>query len=272
MTAVTVLGSVSGAPGVTTAVLALAMAWPPERSLLLVELAASGGDLATWLDLPPAPSSVTAATEGRRELSAATLWGHTLPLPGLGRVRVLAAPPGAEQAVAARRRLLDAGLDRALAGLTDTDVLVDVGRIAAGTAASDLPAGPLLVVARPQVSDVRHLLHRPAAAEPARLLLVGDVPYGPGEVADATRMPVGAVLPHDEGAAGALTGTADHSSSKSLYAHDPDGIEFEVAWFVPADKLDDGVLEARRGISRLDLAAEFERYGDGTVGGLAGVT
>jgi len=206
VTAVTVLGSVSGAPGVTTAVLALAMAWPPERSLLLVELAASGGDLATWLDLPPAPSSVTAATEGRRELSAATLWGHTLPLPGLGRVRVLAAPPGAEQAVAARRRLLDAGLDRALAGLTDTDVLVDVGRIAAGTAASDLPAGPLLVVARPQVSDVRHLLHRPAAAEPARLLLVGDVPYGPGEVADATRMPVGAVLPHDEGAAGALTG------------------------------------------------------------------
>lgn len=71
--------------------------------------------------------------------------------------------------------------------------------------------------------------------------------------------------------AGALTGTADHSSSKSLYAHDPDGIELEVAWFVRADKLDDGVLEARKGVSRLDLAAEFERYGAGTVGGLARV-
>src|SRR3954462_2977932 len=37
--------------------------------------------------------------------------------------------------------------------------------------------------------------------------------------------------------AGALVGASDHSTTKSLYAKDPDGIEFEVAWVVPADRL-----------------------------------
>lgn len=73
-------------------------------------------------------------------------------------------------------------------------------------------------------------------------------------------------------AAGALTGTSDHSTSKSLYGQDPDGLEFEVAWFVPHNQLDAGVLEGRKGISRLDLEAELERYGASTVGGLAGAS
>jgi catechol-2,3-dioxygenase len=68
--------------------------------------------------------------------------------------------------------------------------------------------------------------------------------------------------------AGALSGASDHSSSKSLYGKDPDGMEFEVAWFVPTDKLDEVVLDGRKGISRLDLDAELERYGAGTVGGV----
>jgi catechol-2,3-dioxygenase len=72
--------------------------------------------------------------------------------------------------------------------------------------------------------------------------------------------------------AGALSGATDHSTSKSLYGKDPDGIEFEVAWFVPADQLDDAALERRKGISHLDLDAELERYGASTVGGLAGPT
>src|ERR1700691_915440 len=35
-------------------------------------------------------------------------------------------------------------------------------------------------------------------------------------------------------AAGALVGESDHRVSKSLYAKDPSGIEFEVLWRVPA--------------------------------------
>ena len=36
-------------------------------------------------------------------------------------------------------------------------------------------------------------------------------------------------------AAGALVGESDHGVSKSLYAKDPNGIEFEVMWRVPAE-------------------------------------
>ena len=45
-------------------------------------------------------------------------------------------------------------------------------------------------------------------------------------------------------AKGALVGASDHGTTKSLYAHDPDGIEFEVAWVIPADLLDADALVA----------------------------
>ena len=68
--------------------------------------------------------------------------------------------------------------------------------------------------------------------------------------------------------AGALVGASDHGTTKSLYGHDPDGIEFEIAWLVPADRIDAGAVEARRRIGRLDLAAELARYGAETRGGV----
>src|SRR2546423_13060964 len=43
---------------------------------------------------------------------------------------------------------------------------------------------------------------------------------------------------------GALVGASDHSTTKALYARDPDGIEFEVSWLLPAELVDDDVLEA----------------------------
>lgn len=66
----------------------------------------------------------------------------------------------------------------------------------------------------------------------------------------------------------ALAGMSDHSTTKSLYGHDPDGLEFEVAWVVPADQLDAAVLAGRATIRPLDLAREIERYGATTPGGL----
>ncbi|MEV1016081.1 MULTISPECIES: VOC family protein [unclassified Micromonospora] len=69
-------------------------------------------------------------------------------------------------------------------------------------------------------------------------------------------------------AAGALAGTSDHGTTKSLYGQDPDGLEFEVVWLVPADLLDDATLAARKRIGRLDLAAERQRYGGQTRGGV----
>jgi catechol 2,3-dioxygenase-like lactoylglutathione lyase family enzyme len=68
--------------------------------------------------------------------------------------------------------------------------------------------------------------------------------------------------------AGALVGASDHGTTKSLYAIDPDGLEFEVAWVVPADLLDDQAREARKRIGRLDLEREKRRYGADTRGGV----
>jgi catechol-2,3-dioxygenase len=69
-------------------------------------------------------------------------------------------------------------------------------------------------------------------------------------------------------AAGSLVGSSDHGTTKSLYAKDPDGIEFEVAWIVPADQLDEAILDSRKGIRPLDIPAEIDRFGATTRGGV----
>jgi catechol-2,3-dioxygenase len=68
--------------------------------------------------------------------------------------------------------------------------------------------------------------------------------------------------------AGALGGSSDHSTTKSLYGHDPDGLEFEIAWIVPADRLDEAALAGRSSIRPLDLDREIARYGADTPGGV----
>jgi catechol-2,3-dioxygenase len=68
--------------------------------------------------------------------------------------------------------------------------------------------------------------------------------------------------------AGALTGASDHGTTKALYAQDPDGLEFEVSWLVPADRLTPDAEEARSRIGRLDLSREIARYGAQTRGGV----
>jgi catechol 2,3-dioxygenase-like lactoylglutathione lyase family enzyme len=69
-------------------------------------------------------------------------------------------------------------------------------------------------------------------------------------------------------AAGALVGASDHGTTKSLYGRDPNGLEFEIVWLIPADLLDDAALAARTRIGPLDIAAEKARYGGSTRGGV----
>ncbi|MGW0659590.1 VOC family protein [Streptodolium elevatio] len=70
--------------------------------------------------------------------------------------------------------------------------------------------------------------------------------------------------------AGALVGAGDHGTTKALYAKDPDGMEFEVSWLLPADLITADVLaEARsKPTQSLDIAKEKARYGGGTKGGI----
>lgn len=55
--------------------------------------------------------------------------------------------------------------------------------------------------------------------------------------------------------AGSLVGESDHGVSKSLYARDIDGIEFEIMWAVPREHWTNLAMTAR-----LDLPAELARW------------
>lgn len=64
---------------------------------------------------------------------------------------------------------------------------------------------------------------------------------------------------------GALVGQSDHGTTTSLYTVDPDGIESEICWIVPADLLTPDITI---GTVPLDLDAQIERYGAQTRGGV----
>jgi catechol-2,3-dioxygenase len=70
---------------------------------------------------------------------------------------------------------------------------------------------------------------------------------------------------------GALVGASDHVTTKSLYAQDPDGLELEVCWVLPADVLTPDIVDQARTDPRprpLDLEAEKARFGAHTRGGV----
>ncbi|WP_392544281.1 VOC family protein [Oryzobacter telluris] len=57
---------------------------------------------------------------------------------------------------------------------------------------------------------------------------------------------------------GALGGESSHGATKSLYAQDPDGNEFEVMWMLPRDTW--GEYENSAPVERLDLSAEVTTW------------
>ncbi len=68
-------------------------------------------------------------------------------------------------------------------------------------------------------------------------------------------------------AAGALVGSSNHGTTKSLYGKDPDGLEFEIVWIIPADLLTPADRD-HAGVTRLDLDAELAKYGPDTRSGV----
>ncbi len=106
-----------------------------------------------------------------------------------------------------------------------------------------------------------------SAAPPPRGSGGGRIPDGPPRPGlyhlawEVGSLPELAEIRGKLAAHGALVGASDHRVSKSLYAKDPDGIEFEVMWRVPAQDWEE---ELRKGdmIAPLDLDAALARWGD----------
>ncbi len=108
------------------------------------------------------------------------------------------------------------------------------------------------------------------------LFAIGEAPQAPGPQVGLYHLAweVGTLSDLAEirvklAAGGALVGASDHRVSKSLYAKDPNGIEFEVMWRVPAEDWE-GELGEGATILPLDLDAAVARWGDRVTGAAAG--
>ncbi|MBB6119159.1 hypothetical protein [Nocardiopsis algeriensis] len=203
------LFSLGGAPGATTAALALAAVWPGEA--VLVEADASGGDVATWQRLQPAPGLTGLAAAARHDTASGTAPAdHTQALPG--GLAVCPAPVTAERAGGAVR-LLSQNPSVLLPGTGPATVL-DLGRLAPGSPAAALAAradAALLLVAD-DVAQLRRAKEASATlAEtlPGLRTVVTGGKGGTKEITEALGPGVWGRLPADPRAAAFLRGEAD---------------------------------------------------------------
>jgi hypothetical protein len=157
-----VLAADKGAPGVTTAAVALSAVWP--RPVLLAECDQAGGDLVYRLPaeeggmLNPSRGLLSLAATARRGLRAEQVWEHTQRLSG--GLDVLVGLTNAEQT----RGLtwLWNPLGRAFADLPGADVVADCGRLGADSAVTDLlrEAATIVLFTRATLEHVAHLRER----------------------------------------------------------------------------------------------------------------
>jgi hypothetical protein len=201
--------SVKGSPGVTTFSVALAAQWPSPARTSLVEADPSGGDVGMRFSLEPAPGLVSLTAAARSSHDPTLLWQHAQALPG--GLSVVAAPPDADRARAALFALSDGstgvGVLRGAASAPDSVVIVDCGRIDAGSPAMPIvrSADAMILLTRAHADDLAHLACRlPAIGRwtphPA-MLLVGEG-YSASEVArELGVLPLGRVPDDPRGAA-----------------------------------------------------------------------
>jgi hypothetical protein len=206
--------SLKGSPGVTTFCVALAVHWPAQDRCLVLECDPSGGDLATRFSLASSPGLVSLAAAVRRGSEPDMLWQHTQELPG--GLAVVAAPPGADQALAALVALASQSSAsvsalRMAAEATDITVIADCGRVDPASAALPVVqlADAVVLLTRARADDLAHVATRVTAVSrwsprPA-LLLVGDG-YSTAEVSRELEVPIFGRVPEDGPGAAVLRG------------------------------------------------------------------
>ena len=159
------IASDKGAPGVTTAALALAAVWP--RPVLLAECDPAGGDLAYRFPsaggghLDPRRGVLSLAVAARRGMQPNQVWEHVQKLHG--GLDVLAGVTNAEQG--AGLNLLWGQIGKVLATLPQADVIADCGRLGSDGPVYDLlaEATTVVLVTKASVGDVIRLRDRVTA-------------------------------------------------------------------------------------------------------------
>jgi catechol-2,3-dioxygenase len=147
-------------------------------------------------------------------------------------------------------------LNHAVLWVRDAQVSAAFYRAALGFEVVDEQAGGRAVFLRAGGSDNHHDLG---------LFSVGDRPSPPPQTPGLYHLAWQVDTIEDLAAVeaelrrrGSLVGASDHGTSKSLYAKDPDGIEFEVMWLVPAEHW--GEAEHQAIIEPLDIAGQRAHY------------
>ncbi len=195
-------------PGLTTAILALAAAWPAPRRAIVAELDPDGGTIAGRQVLPHDPGLISLAAAGSHGLSA-DLVGAAVQQLTNGTLALLA-PPGPDRVTASLDALGAAALGRTLGGLPGLDVLADCGRVDRRSPALGClqEADAAIFVVRSSIEDVVGLQHRLQTLDletaTSGIVVVGRHPYPPADIAEAFTIPVIGVIDHDPRGAEAL--------------------------------------------------------------------
>ncbi len=210
------LVSPKGSPGVSTAALAMAAAWAPDRAVLVAEADPAGSALAPRFGFPYERGVSSLAPASRRRFLTTEVEDHAQALPiGMGRPEVLALV-GVRSAEQSRvlHRFWEV-FAAAMAAEDEPDVIADCGRLWPESPAMGLVkrAHMTLVFTRPDVEGVvqaqlRATALQEAGVEPERLavVVIGKVPYDEAAVAEALDVPVLGTLAFDPKMAALLGG------------------------------------------------------------------
>ncbi len=207
------------APGATTCTIALALCWP--RDVVLVDADPAGGDIVPGL-LPGRVVAdrglLTWSTATRRlpaHEAAAALAEHVVALPEAPHVWVLPGvqTPAQGSAVGQSWPRVAAALERLPTSDPGRDVVVDLGRLGAGTAWPVLSAADVIVLVTG--SSLRSITAAAAATtilrdrlgdlDAVRVLVVDRGAYPAEQVAARLGCPLVGRVPGDERTAAALT-------------------------------------------------------------------
>jgi Mrp family chromosome partitioning ATPase len=211
-----------GTSGCTTTCLALAAATPPHCRPMVVELDCSGGDIAAWAELGEQPGWSTAVASGDRSLAG--LVPHVQRLAS-GVLTVVAPSRPTEATVVVREA--SARFVPLLAGLSDSVVFADCGRVASDVPHTATHAAVTVVVVRQHTLSAAVTVGRidKATALVARLrdqgvavvaVVVGDGPYRPAEIAAHLGVDLLGVLPDDPtGAIAVIKPAARHALARA---------------------------------------------------------
>lgn len=202
------LTSARSSPGVTSLAVGMAYVWQElGYQPLLVEADPAGGVLGLRFDLPSEPSFTTLSADLRRGSDPQRILDNTAEIRGV-RTLLSSVDPAQASRVLAR----SAGILAAELPSLRRPVVIDAGRLGA-----DSPCLPLLqashqvlVLCRPRVEEAQSMLFglRVLRGLDCRcgLVVVGERPHDPYEIAALAGVPLVAVLPDDAVLAAALTG------------------------------------------------------------------